>query len=44
MLRETADHPGDGPADEQPGATETQVHGEDEGGVSSRRDPPEQDL
>ena len=36
MLGAAADHPEDGPADEQPGATETQVHGEDEGGVRPR--------
>ena len=42
MLGAAADHPEDGaedgPADEQPGATATQVHGEDEGGVPPRRD------
>ena len=35
MRMESADHPEDGPADEQPEATESQDHGEDEGGVSS---------
>ena len=43
LRRESADHLGDGPADEQPEASETHVHGEDEGGVPSRRDPPDPD-
>ena len=43
MLRDTAGHPEDGHADEQPGATETQVYGEDKGSVPSRGDLPEPD-
>ena len=43
LRRESPDHPGDGPSDEQPEATETRVHGENEGGVLSRRNPPDRD-
>ena len=43
MLGAAVDHLEEGPADEQPGATATQVHGEDEGGVPPQWDPPEPD-
>ena len=42
LRRESADHPEDGPADATE-ATESQDHGEDEGGVPPRRDPPDPD-